>query len=131
LKDCSSSQIFWASRADLPLAASGPVSAMPKPMRIGSSALALAVAARPMMAAANAQPKPRTATRILAVMTLPPESRREILVELPKPNLKSVWTEGPTVSCCSAVSTRAPVVEPHNATPVGHLASLMKRQCEQ
>src|SRR6266849_3922082 len=36
----SSSQIFIASSADLPLGASGPVSAMPKPMRSGSAALA-------------------------------------------------------------------------------------------
>src|SRR5438105_2401525 len=34
----SSSQIFMASSADLPLGASGPVSAMPKPMRSASAA---------------------------------------------------------------------------------------------
>src|SRR5262252_7113436 len=71
----SSSQIFIARSADLPLADSPPVSAMPKPILIGSAVRAGAAAAM----AASAKVKPATQARtapppvkLLIGMILPP-----------------------------------------------------------
>src|SRR5262252_176595 len=67
----SSSQIFIARSADLPLADSPPVSAMPKPILIGSAVRAGAAAAM----AASAKVKPATQARTVKLfigMILPP-----------------------------------------------------------
>src|SRR5215813_3033392 len=99
----SSSQILWASSADLPLAARPPVIAMPKPILIGVPDCAAAPPARPSDAATTAAAA--SADLSLKSMSSPPVKT-------------SQWRVGRHIRAISKPCARGAAIGPNDAPPL-------------